>query len=64
MMEAASTSETSVNLYQTTQHCNPEASHLYIFDQFHEHGMGILLDFDAQVGENIFKQTAENKSLH
>jgi hypothetical protein len=27
MMEAASTSETSVNFYQTTQH-NPEESHL------------------------------------
>jgi hypothetical protein len=28
MMEASSTSETSVNLYQTTQHNIPEDSHL------------------------------------
>jgi hypothetical protein len=28
MMEAASTSETSVNFYQTTQRYNPEDSHL------------------------------------
>jgi hypothetical protein len=28
MMEAVSTSETSVNLYQTTQRYNPEDSHL------------------------------------
>jgi hypothetical protein len=30
MMEAASTSETSVNFYQTTWHNNPEDSHLHI----------------------------------
>jgi hypothetical protein len=29
MMETASISETSVNLYQTTQHNNPQDSHLY-----------------------------------
>jgi hypothetical protein len=28
MMEAASTSESSVNVYQTTQRYNPEDSHL------------------------------------
>jgi hypothetical protein len=28
MMEAASTSETSVNFYQTTRRYNPEDSHL------------------------------------
>jgi hypothetical protein len=28
MMEAASTSETSVNVYQTTRHYNPEDSHI------------------------------------
>jgi hypothetical protein len=28
MMEAARTSETSVNFYQTTRRCNPEDSHL------------------------------------
>jgi hypothetical protein len=28
-MEAASTSETAVNFYQTTQHNNPEDSHLH-----------------------------------
>jgi hypothetical protein len=30
-MEAASTSETSVNLYQTTWRNNPEDSHLKLF---------------------------------
>jgi hypothetical protein len=34
MMVAASTSETSVNSYQTKQHNNPEDSHLYT--QCHE----------------------------
>jgi hypothetical protein len=29
MMEAASTSEMSVNFYQTTQRYNPEDSHLH-----------------------------------
>jgi hypothetical protein len=29
MMEAASTSETSLNFYQTTLHSNPEDSHLH-----------------------------------
>jgi hypothetical protein len=29
MMETASTSETSVNVYQTTQRYNPEDSHLH-----------------------------------
>jgi hypothetical protein len=29
MMESASTSETSVNFYQTTQRNNPEDSHLH-----------------------------------
>jgi hypothetical protein len=29
MMEAASTSETSVNFYQTARRYNPEASHLH-----------------------------------
>jgi hypothetical protein len=31
MMEAASTSETSVNFYQTTRRNNPEDSHLHNF---------------------------------
>jgi hypothetical protein len=30
MMEAVSTSETSVNFYQTTRRYNPEDSHLHI----------------------------------
>jgi hypothetical protein len=29
MMDAASTSETSVNFYETTRHYNPEDSHLH-----------------------------------
>jgi hypothetical protein len=35
VMEAASTSETSVNVYQTTRRNNPEDSHL--------HGMNIRI---------------------
>jgi hypothetical protein len=31
MMEAASTSETLVNFYQTTWRYNPEDSHLHVF---------------------------------
>jgi hypothetical protein len=31
MMEAARTSETLVNFYQTTRHYNPEDSHLHTF---------------------------------
>jgi hypothetical protein len=30
VIEAASTSETSVNFYQSTRHFNPEDSHIYI----------------------------------
>jgi hypothetical protein len=30
-MEVASTSETSVNVYQTTRHSNPEDNHLQPF---------------------------------
>jgi hypothetical protein len=29
MMEAASTPETSVNVYQTTRRCNPKDNHLH-----------------------------------
>jgi hypothetical protein len=32
MMEAASTSETSVNFYQTTQRNNPDDSHIYDYE--------------------------------
>jgi hypothetical protein len=34
MMEAASTSETSVNFYQTTRRYNPEDSHLPSISNF------------------------------
>jgi hypothetical protein len=33
MLEAAGTSETSVNFYQTTWYNNPEDSHLHIFHE-------------------------------
>jgi hypothetical protein len=33
-MEAASTSETLVNFYQTTQYYNPEDSHLHVILYF------------------------------
>jgi hypothetical protein len=32
MMEAASTSETSVNFYQTTRRNNPEDSHFHSYE--------------------------------
>jgi hypothetical protein len=35
MMEAANTSETSVNFYHTTQRNNPEGSHLHSSSSFH-----------------------------
>jgi hypothetical protein len=34
MMEAARTSETSLNFYQTTRRYNPEDSHLHSLDLF------------------------------
>jgi hypothetical protein len=40
MIEAVSTSETSVNFYQTTRRNTPEDSHLYIlFDTFFYPGL-------------------------
>jgi hypothetical protein len=43
MMEAAVATETSVNLYQTTRHNNPEDSHLHAFPlenlKYHNCGM-------------------------
>jgi hypothetical protein len=45
MMEAASTSETSVNSYQTTRRSNPEDSHFRIqlvpVSDFYENGNGM-----------------------
>jgi hypothetical protein len=35
MMEAARTSELSVNFYQTTWHYNPEDGHLHVKTTFH-----------------------------
>jgi hypothetical protein len=42
MMEAASTSETSVKFYQTTRRCNPEDSHLHT--RCHENLKSYLLN--------------------
>jgi hypothetical protein len=36
MLEAASTSETSVNFYHTTRHNIPEECHLHIVSWFYE----------------------------
>jgi hypothetical protein len=47
MMEAASTSETSVNFYQTTWRNNPEDSHLHTHHQ--ENLTNIGLDYIWQV---------------
>jgi hypothetical protein len=45
MMEAASTSETSVNFYQTTQRNNPEDSHPYK-DLFAKYSLNTQYSFD------------------
>jgi hypothetical protein len=50
MMEAASTSETSVNFYQTTWRNNPEDSHLLI-----------LIWNILRCGEYLTKLTVKNK---
>jgi hypothetical protein len=41
MMEAARTSETSVNFYQTTRRYNPEYTHHQIFGIFLSFGAGV-----------------------
>jgi hypothetical protein len=41
-MEAASTSETSVNFYQTTRRNNPEDSHLLIMTSFSLNNKSIM----------------------
>jgi hypothetical protein len=46
MMEAASTTETSVNFYQTTRHNNPEDSHLH--PQFMLFSQGAIQSFKVQ----------------
>jgi hypothetical protein len=44
MMEAASTSETSINFYQTTRRNNPEDSHLHVcLSSFFFCGFTVLL---------------------
>jgi hypothetical protein len=44
MMEAASTSETSVNLYHTTRRNNPEDNHLHTIEKSDLTGGRILLN--------------------
>jgi hypothetical protein len=44
MMEAARTSETLVNFYQTTWRCNPEDSHLNTSKSVYYPGKNLSLD--------------------
>jgi hypothetical protein len=59
MTEAESTSETSVNFYQTTQHNNPEDSHLHT--RCHENLKPHILCYAAT--EIVTAQFADN-SIH
>jgi hypothetical protein len=45
MMEAARTSETLVNFYQTTRHYNPEDSHLPRSTKFTDHTRKAVLRY-------------------
>jgi hypothetical protein len=55
MMEVASTSETSINFYQTTRRYNPEDSHLHtpccenLIPQFDEHKLYLLAFVESSV---------------
>jgi hypothetical protein len=58
MVEAASTSETSVNFYQTTRRKNPEDGHLLTCDgrnlqlALRLHCIGVLLCVHGQVNDS------------
>jgi hypothetical protein len=45
MMEAASTSETSLNFYQTTRRYNPEDGHLHTRIRENLKSQNVILDF-------------------
>jgi hypothetical protein len=54
MMEAAGTSETSVNFYQTTRYNNPEDS--YLNTRRRENLTSHILMHDYMIGANMWKR--------
>jgi hypothetical protein len=54
MMEAASTSETSVNFYQTTRRYNPEDSHLRTHRRENLKSYSVITYLLAATGRNFF----------
>jgi hypothetical protein len=53
MMEAARTSETLVNFYQTTQHYNPEDSHLSSKKYYSSHYPSLYTGQSGQNGVHV-----------
>jgi hypothetical protein len=53
MMVAASTSETSINFYQTTWHNNPEDSHLHSGSTRRKKCALHLIKYDAVMGNQL-----------
>jgi hypothetical protein len=62
-MEAASTSETSVNFYQTTRRNNPEDSHLQHFSTTKINWLKLLKDIIPVYTENHTKSANKNCSV-
>jgi hypothetical protein len=59
MIEAASTSETSVNFYQTTRRSNPEDNHLHTRRRENLNSHKVVIMFGAKY---IFGNQKETKS--
>jgi hypothetical protein len=55
IMESASTSESSVNFYQTTQRNNPENSHLHFLLEV----MGRILKLNTTRGTDPYGQSSK-----
>jgi hypothetical protein len=64
-MEAASTSETLVNFYQTTRRYNPEDSHLHTrrHKNLKSHLMKNLILDDCHIGNKLRKYNLEKKFI-
>jgi hypothetical protein len=58
MMEAANTSETSVNFYQTTRRYNPQDSHLHSHscENLKSHCLHIVYDRKVTTGSHMLTQ--------
>jgi hypothetical protein len=61
MMEAASTSETLVNFYQTTWHYNPEDNHLHT--RHHENLKSYFILFTPHMLINFLKLPQEGSII-